>query len=175
MDNPQTYLLADDLVGQTDQVIPAPLTSALETGPCGRSGWPGQRASKVEGLGCCVPFPAGPMARMFSIIRHSAHSYSWKERSPVFPEAEFEQLARAAHRNRVHFQARRNCLQSPGLFLQLHTEPWALHGLATQLSTVTEWPANQTFRPVCPTGQALGDRPQSLVVGCVQEAGCWAR
>lgn len=45
----------------------------------------------------------------FHIIRLSAHSIITlgKSRVPVFPEAEFEQLAGAVHGNRGHFHSRR--------------------------------------------------------------------
>lgn len=116
------------------------------------------------------------MTRMFSIIRHSAHSVITlgKSKVPVFPEAEFEQLARTAHRNRVHFQVRRKLFAESWLVSEAPHRTvgtaWSGHpaehsdrvaGEPNLQTSVSYWPGPGRWAPelgswVCAGGCVLG-------------------
>ena len=139
---------------------------ALETGPCGKSSWPGRRASEAQGLGCRVPVPFLQAPWCPSSVRlHVFNSWlpgavlcTWavvpESRAPALPEAESEQAAGAPCGSQL--------LAEPCIVL--HTEPWVLPGPAVPPGM---WPVSSTFRP--------RGGPRSLVVGPGQEAGCLGR
>lgn len=97
------------------------------------------RSESKQGGGsrALCPLPCRPYGSYFFVIRHSALSIITlgKSQVPVFPEAEFEQLARAAHRNQGHFLVRR----------KLFAESW-LVSAAPHRTVGTAWSGHPAER-----------------------------